>query len=585
VIRGADLKHGLSLYRRLYGYVRPYRGIFVIALIGMMVNGATLSTFAYLIKPLISHGFVDHDQGKVLLLCLELVALFVARGIAGFVGTYGIRWVGRKVIYDMRKDMFARILQLPAAFFDHNKSASLVSKFVYDVEQLAMATTTAVTVLIKDSATVIGCIVVMLWLEWRLTVLLFVVAPVLAILVRVASRRMRVVSRSIQSTIGMVADAAKEAIQAHRVVKTFGGEAQEQARFARANNRNRQQAMRKAKVAAISPAIIELLAALVVSFIIYVAAMPQLKFGPSEFSSFISAIVFMMGSARHLTKILEPVQTGMAAAESGFALIDEMTEPDHGTATLGRARGEIEYRDVSFRYSTARRRVLHDISFHVEPGQTIALVGPSGSGKTSIASLLARFYEPESGAILVDGHDVSTLKLDELRRNLSVVTQETLLFNDTIAANIAYGAAGGIDGARLAHAATAAHVTEFAGSLPDGLETLVGEHGLQVSGGQRQRIAIARALYKDAPILILDEATSALDAESERQVQDAIRNLIRNRTTLIIAHRLSTIEHADRILVLRQGRIVESGTHAELLGRAGTYASLYRTQLVGEAAH
>jgi len=585
VIRGADLKHGLSLYRRLYGYVRPYRGIFVIALIGMMVNGATLSTFAYLIKPLISHGFVDHDQGKVLLLCLELVALFVARGIAGFVGTYGIRWVGRKVIYDMRKDMFARILQLPAAFFDHNKSASLVSKFVYDVEQLAMATTTAVTVLIKDSATVIGCIVVMLWLEWRLTVLLFVVAPVLAILVRVASRRMRVVSRSIQSTIGMVADAAKEAIQAHRVVKTFGGEAQEQARFARANNRNRQQAMRKAKVAAISPAIIELLAALVVSFIIYVAAMPQLKFGPSEFSSFISAIVFMMGSARHLTKILEPVQTGMAAAESGFALIDEMTEPDHGTATLGRARGEIEYRDVSFRYSTARRRVLHDISFHVEPGQTIALVGPSGSGKTSIASLLARFYEPESGAILVDGHDVSTLKLDELRRNLSVVTQETLLFNDTIAANIAYGAAGGIDGARLAHAATAAHVTEFAASLPDGLETLVGEHGLQVSGGQRQRIAIARALYKDAPILILDEATSALDAESERQVQDAIRNLIRNRTTLIIAHRLSTIEHADRILVLRQGRIVESGTHAELLGRAGTYASLYRTQLVGEAAH
>ena len=570
---------GAELYRRLLRYVRRYAGVFSLAVLGMLVNAASNAGFAELIGRITDEAFVAQDPRFIRLIPYLFVGLAVVRGIAGFLDTYCMRWVGRRVIFDVREDMFRSLLRVPNRYYDDHSSASFVSRFVFDVEQLSTAATAAITTLVRDAATVLILLGYMFYKNWQLAAIFLIIVPPLAILVRWMSKRLRKISRQVQASMRGITHVVKEAVQGQRVVKIFHGQDQEAQNFFSANNRNRQQAMKRATVAALSPGVVELFAAGAFALIIYQAAQFQLagEMTVGTFIGFITAMLLLMSPARRLTKINEPIQTGIVAAESAFSLIDEAPEVDTGKRRLKRARGQVEFRDVGFRYTEERNPVLHEVSFLAQPGQTVALVGPSGAGKSSVAALLARLYPVGQGEVLIDDVDISTVRLADLRANLSVVTQETILFNDTIARNITYGSR--FSKSRLQRAVQAAHVLEFVDRLPEGLETRVGEQGLRLSGGQRQRIAIARALYKDAPILILDEATSSLDAASEQQVQKAAAALMAQRTTLVIAHRLSTIVGADRIIVLRQGRVVETGTHRQLLDRKSTRLNSSHTDI------
>ncbi len=579
-----DLPSGAELYRRLLAYVWPYKGAFFISVLAMVALATTDPLFAGLLKPIMDGGFVQRDPEFISLIPLLIVALFVVRGVAGFAAEYGMNWVGRKVIYDMRNQTFHNVIHLPTTYFSTHSSATLVSKLIYDVEQVAAAATTALTTVVKDGVSAIGLLGWMVYLNWKLTAFFLIIGPAIALFIRFMSRRFRVLSARIQDTVGAIAHVSKEAIQGERVLKVFGGHAYELAAFAEANKQNRNQAMKKAVVSSAGVPVVQMLGAVVLAGIVYIATAQSALGGVSvgEFVSYLGAVLLMMPPIRRLTKVNEIIQTGLAAAHSVFSLIDEQPETDSGKTRIKRAKGRVEYRDVCFRYGANKQRVLHDISFRIEPGQTVALVGASGSGKSTIASLLTRFYPVESGAILLDDVDVNDVRLQDLRANLAMVTQETILFDDTIGRNICYGYVGELPRKRLLGAARAAHVLEFVEGMPEGLETMIGERGVRLSGGQRQRIAIARALLKDAPILILDEATSSLDTESERYVQDAMHRLMAERTTLVIAHRLSTIEHAHQILVMKRGRIVETGTHQELIRLNGVYTRLHRTQFAEE---
>ena len=579
----ADSQRDWRLYRRLFEYAWPHKGVFLLSVLGAVMLSATAAGFAALMKPLMDEGFVARRPDIILYIPLALVVLFVFRGIGNFLSQYAISWVGRRIIADIRNAIFAHLTRLPCAFYDLHPSGMLISKLLFDVEQIANAVNNAVFVVIRDGLTVLALFVLMLYLDWRLTLIFLVLAPISAVLIRVMSQRFRKTSHRIQVSMGEISQVTQEATEGQRVVKAFGAEAQELRAFAEANESNRREIMRKAAVSSIGVPIIQFIASLAMALVIYVA----LNFGSitaGTFVAFIAAVSSMINPAKRLTQVNEVIQASLAAAQSVFGLIDEPAEPDTGTIELKSVKGKIEYRDVRLRYPAAAMDALNGVSFTIEPGQTVALVGASGGGKTSCASLLPRFYPVSAGVILLDGVNLDDLKLANLRSHLALVGQETLLFDDTIGNNIAYGAPGAVDENRLREAARAAHVLEFVERLPAGLDTHVGARGIRLSGGQRQRIAIARALYKNAPILVLDEATSALDTESERYVQDAMRKLMRNRTTLVIAHRLSTVEHADRIVVLTRGQVAETGTHAELLARNGIYAGLYRNQFNEVAA-
>ncbi len=579
----ADTKRDWQLYRRLFGYAWPHKGVFLLSVLGAIMLSATAAGFAALMKPLMDEGFVARRPDTIQLIPLVLVVLFVFRGIGNFLSQYAISWVGRRIIADIRNAIFAHLTRLPCAFYDLHPSGMLISKLLFDVEQIANAVNNAVFVVVRDGLTVLALFGLMLYLDWRLTLIFLVLAPVSAVLIRIMSRRFRKSSHRIQASMGEISQVTQEATEGQRVVKAFGAEAQELRAFAEANEKNRREIMRKAAVSSIGMPLIQFIASLAMALVIYVA----LNFGSitaGTFVAFIAAVSSMINPTKRLTQVNEVIQASLAAAQSVFGLIDEPAEPDTGTIELKAAKGKIEYRDVRLRYPAATLDALNGVSFTIEPGQTVALVGASGGGKTSCASLLPRFYPVSGGAILLDGVNLNDLKLSNLRAQIALVGQETLLFDDTIGNNIAYGAPGAVDATRLRAAAQAAHVLEFVERLPTGLDTHVGARGIRLSGGQRQRIAIARALYKNAPILVLDEATSALDTESERYVQDAMRKLMQNRTTLVIAHRLSTVEHADRIVVLARGQVAEIGTHAELLARNGIYAGLYRNQFNEVAA-
>ena len=582
----AELQSTLRLYRRLMAYVWPYKWVFLASILGMAVVSVTEGGFAWIMKPLIDGGFVKNDASSIRYVPMLIIGIFVARGLFGFMASYATNWVGRQVIFQIRSQMFTRLVHLPSRFFDAHSSGILISKLIYDVEQVMNAATKAFTSVVKDSLSLVFLLGWMLYLNWKLTLLFMLLAPVIALTVRMISQRFRKSSRLIQQSMGEITHVVQEAIEGQRVVKIFCAQDVESRAFDQVNARNLKQAMKKATAAAINVPVVELLAAIGVAIAIYFA-MQQSSAGhltAGEFTSYITAMGLMMPAIKRLSMVNEVIQTGMAAAQSVFGLIDETPEADVGTQEIPRVIGRIEYRQVGFRYPVSNAPVLDDVSFRIEPGEILALVGASGSGKTTAANLLPRFYMADAGEILLDGMNINTLKLNNLRSHIALVSQETMLFDDSIRNNIAYGKEGPIDDARIVEAARAAHVLDFAQQQPDGLDTLVGERGVRLSGGQRQRIAIARALYKNAPILILDEATSALDTESERLVQEAMRELMRNRTTLVIAHRLSTIENANRILVLTQGRVVETGTHAELLARNGTYARLYRLQFSDSAA-
>lgn len=571
---------GLQLYKRLLGYSGHYKLALFVVFIVSILAAASDTAFAVVVKELVDDGFIARNPNGAVLYTGAMLALVTVRGLATFIGAYIITWVGRRVIYDIRSALFDRVVNLPATYYDNNSSSSIISKLIYDIEQLANAATNAIFIVIRNGLTVIGVFSYMTYISWKLTALFLVLVPVLVFMVRVMSRKLRNSSERIQQSIGDITKVTQEATVGQRVVKAYNAQDQELTTFNQANNQNRQQAMKQIVASAGGTFVLEVVAGIAIGAVIYLALIQSAagEFTTGSFVAYLTALMVLMPAAKRLSGVNQMLQAGIAASNSAFKLLDEVPEEDTGTVARDRVKGAIEYKDVVFSYRGVDTAAVENISFTVGPGQILALVGASGSGKTTIANLLARFYTVSSGAISIDGVNINSFRIRNLRSHIAIVSQETMLFDDTIRNNIAYGHEADVNLDRLDAAARAAYVSEFVDKLPEGMDTHVGEKGLRLSGGQRQRIAIARAIYKNAPILILDEATSALDTESERQVQSAIEALTENRTTLVIAHRLSTVERADQIIVMDQGKIVETGTHKNLIAKNGVYANLYKMQ-------
>jgi subfamily B ATP-binding cassette protein MsbA len=569
-----------ELYQRLLGHVRPYWRQFALGIFFMVLLAMTEPAIPFLLKPLLDGTFVERDPQFLFWSPIFLMLLFLVRGTCGMASQVAFAWVSGKLVLDLRELMFERILNLPTSYYDAHATGIIINKVTHNVTQVTAAATKVLMVLVRDSVIVVGLLAYMLYLDWRLSLTVFVLLPVLAIAVRLIASRLRGLSRRLQATMGEMTHVLGEAVRGHKVIKVFGGRDGEMRRFSSHANWVRRFQFKVKLADGSSSPLIEGIAAIMIALLIYIGT-GQLGDEPMSvgaFVSFLAALGLLFPPIKRLVGVNQPLQSGLAGAESVFAMIDEPPESDEGKAVMKDVEGRLVFSDVSFRYRTSEQDVLDRVSFVVPPGTTTALVGPSGSGKTTIASLVPRFYGVTGGAIQLDDQDIRDFTLSSLRQQISYVGQESVLFNDTVAANICYGSEGEISREAMEDAAQAAYALEFINELPEGFDTVVGEDGVILSGGQRQRIAIARALLKDAPVLILDEATSALDTESERYVQSALQNLTRNRTTLVIAHRLSTIVHADQILVINEGRVVERGTHAELVALGGQYATLYENQ-------
>ena len=565
-----------ELYRRLLRHVAPYRAVFGVAILGAIIVALTEPALPAIMKPLFDGVFVARDSEVIRWMPLAILGIVLVRAIAEYAASYCIAWVGTRLVMDLRREMFARLLELPTPYYDSEASGNLISKLTFDVIQVTHAATSVLVVIFKDAVAIVGLLSWMLWLNWKLTLLSLVMAPLIVLIVRLVSVRLRNSSRAVQSSMGDLTQVIQETIEGHRVVKLYGGQPYESARFENESDRVRQQLMKQAAAAAASVPVVQLIAATALAGMIYMATRDPSTLSAGTFVSFLTAMMMLTAPLKRVTSVNEPLQRGLAAAESVFALIDRHGELNQGTQRIGRARGEIRFEDVTLKYEGAETPALDHFNLTVAPGETVALVGASGAGKTSVAHLIPRFYRPGSGRILLDGIDIADIELTSLRDNLALVSQDVVLFNDTLAANIAYGAMKDATPEAIRAAATAAHATEFIERMPQGFDTSAGENGVKLSGGQRQRIAIARALLKNAPVLIFDEATSALDSESERHVQAALETLMQGRTTLVIAHRLSTVEKADRIVVMDKGRIAETGTHPELIAKGGLYAKLHQ---------
>ena len=565
-------------YRRLLSYLRPHVKVFMFGVLGMVIFAATDAGWAMFVKFFLDGTFVTKDPRMVWLVPVVLVGLFILRGLGDYLQTYCPGFVGRKIVKTLRAQIFDSYLRLPVSFFDRQASGVLLSRLTYNTEQVANATTDSITVFIRDTLSIIGLISYLMYLNPKLTLISLIVAPVIAFLIRRINLLFRRYSRRIQNSMGDVTRVAKEAIEAPRVVRVFNAQGYQAATFEQVNEHNRRSHMKLMLTKSLSNPIVQTLTALGLATVLYMATVDAVndRMSVGEFTSFIAALILVTAPLRRLVNVAGPLQQGIAAAQSIFEIIDTPREPAGGQLAIDRARGEVEYCDVRFTYPGVADEVLHGVSFQARAGETIAIVGRSGSGKSTIVNLLPRFYDVTGGAVMLDGQDVREYPLERLRAQMSLVSQDVVLFNDTIRANIAFGHV--TDDEQIVAAARAARVLEFADQMPDGLDTIVGDRGVLLSGGQRQRIAIARALLRNTPILILDEATSALDTELERQIQEQLEALMKNRTTLVIAHRLSTVESADRILVMDGGRVVEMGTHAELLARDGQYAVLHRLQ-------
>ena len=565
-----------ALYFRLLKYVWNFKGVFAIALLFLIILSATNTGFLATIKQVTDEGFVKQSPDKIKFLPFMLFALMALRAIAGFISGFAMRWVGRSVVEAFRRDAFQRLMQLPISFFDANSVGIIVSKLTYDTEQMSRACTNVILTVVRDSFTLIGIIAYMLYIDWRLTLIFMLIAPLMVLYLRRMTPNLRASGKYVQQSVGEMTKVAEEAVSGQRIVKIFGASDFEFDRFAKVVGNNRRMQIRLGRISGLNSMVVEMLAALSLGLIVFYSVG---RFSAGEFAAFIGALLMLISPIKSLTGVNEDMQVAITAAQSVFEVMDTPTETDEGTNNIERARGEIEFRQVSLRYENAKRFALNNLSFSIKPGEKLALVGRSGGGKTTLVNLLPRFYELQQGLVLLDGIDIRALGLKNLRQQFSLVSQDVILFNDTVFNNIAYGVLRNASEEDVINAAKAAHAWDFIQHLPNGLQNEIGDRGVRLSGGQKQRIAIARAILKDAPILLLDEATSALDTESEQHVQAALDALMFNRTTIVIAHRLSTIENADRILVMDQGNIVESGNHQDLLAQNGQYAKLYQKQL------
>jgi subfamily B ATP-binding cassette protein MsbA len=568
-----------AIYRRLLKYATPYLGVFLIGVLGASLFAASNVALAYLVQKFLHGAFVVKNPDVLWQVPVGVVVLFTLRGIGDYVQGYYPSWVGRQVIKGLRHDVFSHYLRLPSAYLDRQQSGHLLSKLTNNIELVATAATGAAISLISDSLTILALLARLFYLNWRLALYCIVAAPVIGWLMKIANRSFRRYSERIQNSMGDITRVAKEAIDAQRLIKIFNAEDHQTERFEQVNEHNRASNMKLIRAKAISNPVVQCIASVALASVLYVAIHQVFSqhLQVDEFFGFLTALMLIPAPLRSLVNMSGPLQQGIAAGQSVFEILDRPTEGGGGSRKLTRARGDIEFRNVSFAYADDKGDVLHDVSFHVRPGETVAIVGPSGSGKSTLVGLVPRFYDVEHGSVLLDGVDVREYRLKDLRSQVSLVSQDVVLFNDTIRNNIAFNAVDKTQ-ADVETAARIANVMEFVAQQPQGFDTPLTDRGQNLSGGQRQRISIARALLKDSPILVLDEATAALDNESERRVQQELGVLMRGRTTLVIAHRLSTVEGADRIIVLDRGRIVESGAHRELLARGGLYAALHGMQ-------
>lgn len=579
-------QHTLQIYKRLLGYTKRFWVVGVIAIAGMIVDGGGLAVFTKALQPMIDKLFTEKDPVLIFWMPIWIILIFLVRGVGTFASSYGVAYIGRNVVNAMQRDVFAAYLRLPATFFGREHSGHQVSRITYTSEQVAVASTDAVKVVITEGVTVLGMLYAMLSTSAYLTLALFVMVPLIALIASIVSRRYRSISRRIQGMMGSVTGAVEESVEAHREIRVYGGQEQAAARFKDVTDHTRSLNLKIASTNAQSSSAIQTVAALALAVMVFLATRPfEIEhMSAGVFVTVLTAMGGMMPSLRRLANIQSNIQSGISAAENLFEIIDTAPEPDAGTQVLERSQGDIRFENVGLVYPRGDFEALRGIDLHCAPGTVTALVGRSGSGKSSLVSLLPRFNEPSSGQILVDGADYESFTLASLRRQIAWVGQSVVLFDGTVAENIAYGELAGASEAQIVEAAQAANAWEFIQKMPEGIHSPIGQGGNLLSGGQRQRLAIARAILKNASILVLDEATSALDTESERLIQQALQHLMRDRTTLVIAHRLSTIEHADQIAVMDQGRIVERGTHAELLALSGHYAALHRMQFHDKAS-
>lgn len=567
-------------FRRLWPMITPFKTGLFVAGVALVMNAASDTLMLSLLKPLLDDGFGKADRNVLVWMPLAIIGLMVMRGISSYISSYCVAWVSGKVVMNMRRRLFSHIMGMPVSFFDQQSTGTLLSRITYDTEQVAASSSDALVTVIREGASIIGLFILMFWYSWQLSLILIVIAPIVSYSIRLVSKRFRNISKNMQNTMGQVTTSAEQMLKGHKEVLIFGGQKVEAERFDSVSNRMRQQNMKMVSASSISDPVVQFIASLALAFVLYAASFPSVMetLTAGTITVVFSAMFTLMRPLKSLTNVNAQFQRGMAACQTLFTILDMEQETDKGKRVIERAKGDLEFRHVDFAYPGKETLALNDISLHVPPGKTVALVGRSGSGKSTIANLITRFYDIQSGEIILDGHELRDYTLSSLRNQVALVSQNVHLFNDTIANNIAYAYDKSFSREDIERAATMAHAMDFISKMDNGLDTVIGENGVLLSGGQRQRIAIARALLRDCPILILDEATSALDTESERAIQSALDELQKDRTALVIAHRLSTIENADEILVVEDGRIIERGNHHDLITRDGAYAQLHKMQ-------